>query len=136
MSQRPQSASLRTPRGSDPSFNRLRNEGQATPRLPAPTTEVAPGEEEPWLFSFERCLTTMDVWKMGFSRVIVFVRARPRRGERTRMLVTRSSNTPLTNASARRVHHAGRCARHETRLGISIFSDFEIRLGNRWFLKP
>ena len=41
---RPQSASLRTPRG-DPSFNRMRTEGQATPRLP-PKPEVAPGEEE------------------------------------------------------------------------------------------
>ena len=44
---RPQSASLRTPRG-DPSFNRLRTDGQATPRLPAPevsamlTTPCAP----------------------------------------------------------------------------------------------
>jgi len=67
---RPQSASLRTPRG-DPSFNRMRNEGQATPRLP-PKPEAPPGEEEPWLFGFERSLTTMDVWRMGFSRVIVF----------------------------------------------------------------
>lgn len=68
---RPQSASLRTPRGGDSSFNRLQREGQATPRL-APKPEVQPGEEEPWLFSFERPLTTMDIWKMGFSRVICF----------------------------------------------------------------
>ena len=70
---RPQSASLRTPRGQtgDPSFNRLRNEGQATPRL-APKPDVTPGEEEPWLFAFARSLNTMDVWKMGFSRVICF----------------------------------------------------------------
>jgi len=33
---------------------------------------VAPGDEEPWLFSFERPLSTTDVWKMGFSRVMVF----------------------------------------------------------------
>ena len=62
---RPQSASLRTPRGGDRSFDRLRNDGQATPRLPAPREAPPPGEEEPWLFSFERSLTTMDVWKMG-----------------------------------------------------------------------
>ena len=66
---RPQSASLRTPRGNngDPSFNRMRADGQATPRQ-APKPEAAPGEEEPWLFSFERSLTTMDVWKMGVRR--------------------------------------------------------------------
>ena len=68
---RPQSASLRTPRG-DPSFNRMRNDGQATPRMKPPEAPPAAGEEEPWLFAFERCLTTMDVWKMGFSRVMVF----------------------------------------------------------------
>ena len=68
---RPFSASLRTPRGGDQSFARFRNDGQATPRLPA-KAEVPPGEEEPWLFSFKRSLTTMDVWRMGFSRVIVF----------------------------------------------------------------
>ena len=68
---RPQSASLRTPRG-DPSFNRMRQDGQATPRLQAPSAPPPQGEEEPWLFSFERCLTTADVWKMGFSRVLVF----------------------------------------------------------------
>jgi hypothetical protein len=74
MRARPQSASLRTPRGGgggDPSFNRLRNEGQATPRLP-PQPDAPPGEEEPWLFGFERSLSTLDVWKMGFSRVVVF----------------------------------------------------------------
>lgn len=65
------SASLRTPRGADPSFDRLRHQGQATPRL-APKPEAPPGEEDPWLFSFGRSLTTLDVWKMGFSRVIVF----------------------------------------------------------------
>jgi len=72
--QRPVSASLRTPRSAradDPSFARLRNEGQATPRV-APKPEVPPGEEEPWLFSFPRSLSTMDVWKMGFSRVVIF----------------------------------------------------------------
>ena len=70
LTKRPMSASLRTPRGGDQSFARLRNEGQATPRQ-APK-EVPEGEEEPWLFSFKRSLTTMDVWKMGFSRVIIF----------------------------------------------------------------
>ena len=68
---RPQSASLRTPRG-DPSFNRMRNDGQATPRLRPPEVAPAAGEEEPWLFSFHRSLTTMDAWRMGFSRVMVF----------------------------------------------------------------
>jgi hypothetical protein len=68
---RPQSASLRTPRG-DPSFSRLRNDGQATPRLKPPEVAPAAGEEEPWLFSFHRSLTTMDAWRMGFSRVMVF----------------------------------------------------------------
>lgn len=48
----------------------MRNEGQATPRLPA-NPEARPGEEEPWLFGFARSLTTMDVWKMGFSRVLI-----------------------------------------------------------------
>lgn len=67
---RPASASLRTPRGGDQSFARLR-EGQATPRL-QPNPDVAPGEEEPWLFRFGRSLNTMDVWKMGFSRVLIF----------------------------------------------------------------
>ena len=62
---RPQSASLRTPRGQgDPSFARMRADGQATPRM-QPKPEAPPGEEEPWLFRFERSLTTMDVWKMG-----------------------------------------------------------------------
>ena len=68
---RPFSASLRTPRGGDQSFARLRNDGQATPRLP-PNPNASPGEEEPWLFRFGRSLNTMDVWKMGFSRVIIF----------------------------------------------------------------
>ena len=76
-SARPQSASLRTPRGGDASFNRMNRAAddtgeRATPRLPAPSEEVQPGEEEPWLFSFDRCLTTLDIWKMGFSRCIVF----------------------------------------------------------------
>jgi hypothetical protein len=75
IAKRPMSASLRTPRGGDASFSRM-NRGEtderATPRLPAPAEEVPPGEEEPWLFSFVRPLTTLDVWKMGFSRCIVF----------------------------------------------------------------
>lgn len=61
---RPQSASLRTPRGGDQSFSRLRSEGQATPRLPPAAPETDPANEEPWLFSFTRCLTTNDVWKV------------------------------------------------------------------------
>lgn len=68
---RPQSASLRTPRGGDQSFARLRDGGQATPRAQY-NPETTPGEEEPWLFSFHRPLTTADVWKMGFSRVMIF----------------------------------------------------------------
>lgn len=70
---RPQSASLRTPRGGDSSFARLRGDGQATPRLqPKPVEDYeAAAEDEPWLFAFERCLTTADIWKMGFSSVIV-----------------------------------------------------------------
>jgi hypothetical protein len=68
---RPMSASLRTPRGGDKSFERLRSDGQATPRAKA-VPEVPEGQEEPWLFRFGRSLTTMDVWKMGFSRVIIF----------------------------------------------------------------
>ena len=69
---RPMSASLRTPRGGDPSMSRLKADGQATPRL-RPATEGQPTaeEDEPWLFSFERPLTTGDVWRMGFSRLIV-----------------------------------------------------------------
>jgi len=71
LAKRPQSASLRTPRGGDQSFARLRNDGQATPRQ-APKSNIPEGEEEPWLFRFERSLTTMDVWKMGFSRLLIF----------------------------------------------------------------
>jgi len=71
MARRPMSASLRTPRGGDQSFARLRNDGQATPRQ-GYKPDVPEGEEEPWLFSFHRSLSTMDVWKMGFSRVIIF----------------------------------------------------------------
>ena len=71
---RPQSASLRTPRGRhDASFDRLRD-GQATPRA-APKPAAAPEEEEvdqPWLFRFPRSLSTADIWKMGFSRAVVF----------------------------------------------------------------
>lgn len=70
---RPQSASLRTPRGGsggDPSFNRLRAGGQATPRVAPPSEVPPPGEEEPWLFSFERHLSTADVWKMGVRAFI------------------------------------------------------------------
>ena len=69
---RPQSASLRTPRGGDGGSARMRSEGQATPRVAAPEKAPAPGEEEPWLFRFERNLTTGDLWRMGFSRVLVF----------------------------------------------------------------
>ncbi len=68
---RPQSASLRTPRGGTAAAKPGGRDGQATPRLPA-NPEAPAGEEEPWLFSFERCLTTQDMWRMGFSRVIVF----------------------------------------------------------------
>jgi len=79
---RPMSASLRTPRGQEDAEARmrarLRREDQlgtprqvGTPRLPL-QPDVQPGEEEPWLFRFERSLTTADVWKMGFSRVIIF----------------------------------------------------------------
>ena len=74
---RPQSASLRTPRSmrtdtTDPSMARMaKGDGQATPRQ-APKDDVPEGEEPPWLFSFERPLTTLDIWKMGFSRVLVF----------------------------------------------------------------
>ena len=76
------SASLRTPRGQEDAEARmrarLRRDDQlgtprqvGTPRLPL-QPDVQPGEEEPWLFRFERSLTTADVWKMGFSRVIIF----------------------------------------------------------------
>ena len=69
---RPMSASLRTPRGGDASFARMRAEGQATPRLkPATEGQPTPEEEEPWLFSFEGLLTTGNVWKLGFSRMIL-----------------------------------------------------------------
>ena len=70
-SARPQSASLRTPRGGDSSFNRMQRDGQATPRL-APKPEAEAGEEEPWLFRYARCCSTAEVWRMGFSRVVVF----------------------------------------------------------------
>ena len=76
---RPMSASLRTPRGGDPSMARLKAEGQATPRL-RPTTEGQPTaeEDEPWLFSFDGLLSTGDVWRMGFSRLILLsAQARP-----------------------------------------------------------
>ena len=71
---RPTSASLRTPRGGgDQSTSRPQKaDGQATPRL-RPTHEHMPTSEieEPWLFSFERPLNTGDVWRMGFSRLLV-----------------------------------------------------------------
>ena len=70
---RPQSASLRTPRGTkaeDPSFARLREGQQATPKLP-PKPEAPPGEEDPWLFGFPRSLTTAELWKMGFAQVLL-----------------------------------------------------------------
>ena len=72
---RPTSASLRTPRGArteDPSFARLKSEAQATPRLPPPEADLEAGDEEPWLFRFARSCTTAEVWRMGFSRVVVF----------------------------------------------------------------
>ena len=72
---RPTSASLRTPRGArteDPSFARLKSEAQATPRLPPPEVDPEAGDEEPWLFRFARSCTTAEVWRMGFSRVVVF----------------------------------------------------------------
>ena len=80
---RPASASLRTPRGrhgEDRSFDRLQREGagpaRATPALPPKPQEAprntADEEEEAWLFGFARNITTAEVWKMGFSRVIVF----------------------------------------------------------------
>ena len=48
VARRPMSASLRTPRGGDASFSRLReDDDRATPRLP-PKPEAPPGEEEPW----------------------------------------------------------------------------------------
>jgi len=72
---RPQSASLRTPRRQDDAESRMRarlaEEEVGTPRRPA-QPDVKPGEEEPWLFSFSRSLTTADVWKMGFARTIIF----------------------------------------------------------------
>lgn len=70
----PKPVSLRTPRGArpnDPSNARLRD-GQAIPRLPPKPEEAPPGEEEPWLFAFPRCLTTADLWKMGFPQAIMF----------------------------------------------------------------
>lgn len=90
---RPQSASLRTPRG-DPSFNRMRSDGQATPRL-APKPEAPPGEEEPWLFSFERNLSTADVWKMG-------VRAPPRGNHPNHHLSSQSMMLKTYGANAHR----------------------------------
>ena len=72
---RPTSASLRTPRGArteDPSFARLKSEAQATPRLPPPEADLEAGDEEPWLFRFARSCSTAEVWRMGFSRVVVF----------------------------------------------------------------
>lgn len=68
---RPTSASLRTPRA-EAGSTRPRVEGQATPRLPPlPGGQPTPEEDEPWLFSFELLLSTADVWKLGFSRVVV-----------------------------------------------------------------
>ena len=70
----PKPVSLRTPRGArpnDPSNARLRD-GQVIPRLPPKPEEAPPGEEEPWLFAFPRCLTTADLWKMGFAQAIMF----------------------------------------------------------------
>jgi len=69
---RPKSASLRTPRGGDASFARLRAEGQATPRVkPVTEGQPTPEEDEPWLFSLEGVLSTAQVWRMGFSRLIL-----------------------------------------------------------------
>jgi hypothetical protein len=68
---RPMSASLRTPRGNPSAPDRLRD-GQAIPRLAPRPEEAPPGEDEPWLFAFPRCLTTADLWKMGFAQAIMF----------------------------------------------------------------
>ena len=68
---RPMSASLRTPRGNPSAPERLRD-GQAIPRLAPRPEEAPPGEDEPWLFAFPRCLTTADLWKMGFAQAIMF----------------------------------------------------------------
>ena len=68
---RPMSASLRTPRGARPNDPARLRDGQAIPRLP-PKVEEDPGEDEPWLFAFPRCLTTADLWKMGFAQAIMF----------------------------------------------------------------
>ena len=56
----------------DPSFARMKSEAQATPRLPPPEADLEAGDEEPWLFRFARSCTTAEVWRMGFSRVVVF----------------------------------------------------------------
>ena len=71
--QRPLSASLRVPRGGSA---RQRGQARATPAL-TPKPQEAPRntadeEEEAWLFGFPRNITTADIWKMGFSYVIVF----------------------------------------------------------------
>ena len=72
MRARPMSASLRTPRGNPSAPPERTRDGQAIPRLAPRPEEAPPGEEEPWLFAFPRCLTTADLWKMGFAQAIMF----------------------------------------------------------------
>jgi len=49
----------------------MQREGQATPRLPPKPADAAAEDDEPWLFRFDRSLTTAEAWKMGFSHVIL-----------------------------------------------------------------
>ena len=72
MRARPMSASLRTPRGNPSAPPERTRDGQAIPRLAPRPEEAPPGEDEPWLFAFPRCLTTADLWKMGFAQAIMF----------------------------------------------------------------
>ena len=32
---------------------------------------MAPGEEDPWLFGFPRCLSTGELWRMGFAQALL-----------------------------------------------------------------
>ena len=51
---------------------RLKADGQATPRLrPAQEGQPTAEEDEPWLFGYDGLLSTGDVWRMGFSRLIL-----------------------------------------------------------------
>ena len=49
----------------------MQREGQATPRLPPKPADAVAEDDEPWLFRFDRSLTTAEAWKMGFSHVIL-----------------------------------------------------------------